>query len=153
MGFRAHLEKAKIGSGRLLAKSTMRAIMSTLRDFAIWLSHQDGFRRRIKLEHADYFRLSLRDEAEARAAPERAAPSIKQAKRVLALMHLQSARQSDLRASLSYGGARVPAVAALCASSRSSGVVRYRCRARRQGSRPHDPMLDHAFRYVPIVFG
>ncbi|MEM1350706.1 MAG: hypothetical protein AAGF27_00085 [Pseudomonadota bacterium] len=77
MGFRAHLEQAKTATGQPLSKSTRRAIMATMREFVIWLSQQDGFRRRVKLADAEYFRLSLRDEAEARAAPHRPAPSIK----------------------------------------------------------------------------
>ncbi len=86
MGFRAHLEQAKTATGQSLSKSTRRAIMATMREFVIWLSQQDGFRRRVKLADAEYFRLSLRDEAEARAAPHRPAPSMKQAQRTLAMM-------------------------------------------------------------------
>jgi hypothetical protein len=50
-------------------RSTRRAIMATLREFVIWLSQQDGFRRRVKVADAEYFRLSLRDEAEALCPP------------------------------------------------------------------------------------
>lgn len=116
MGFRTHLEQAKTAQGKPLSKSTQRAIMSTLRDFTIWLSQQDGFRRRIKLEHAEYFRLSLRDEAEARAAPERPAPSIKQAKRALQKMPEASPRalrDKALVSVLCLCGPRVAAVASL----------------------------------------
>ncbi|MCY4336268.1 MAG: hypothetical protein OXC60_16560, partial [Litoreibacter sp.] len=60
--------------------------METMRSFILWLSQQDGFRRRIKASDANYFQLSLRDEAEARAAPERPALSIRQAKRSLEMM-------------------------------------------------------------------
>lgn len=93
MGFRAHLEQAKGATGRPLGKSTTRAIMATMREFVLWLSQQDGFRSRVRAPDADYFRLSRRDEAEARAAPERAAPSIKQAKRALALMPASTPRE------------------------------------------------------------
>ncbi len=86
MSFRAHLEQAKSKAGKSLSKSTTRAIMATLREFTLWLSQQDGFRSRIKTADADYFNLSRRDEAEARAAPSRPTPSIKQAKRALSLM-------------------------------------------------------------------
>ncbi len=95
MGFRAHLERAKAANGKPLGKSTRRAIMATLREFVIWLSQQDGFKRRVKVADAEYFRLSLRDEAEARAAPQRPAPSIKQAQRALAMMPAENPR--DLR--------------------------------------------------------
>jgi len=76
MGFRAHLEQAKGNTNKPLAKSTMRAIMATMREFILWLSQQEGFRSKIRPAHAEYFNLSRRDEAEARAAPPRPAPSV-----------------------------------------------------------------------------
>lgn len=93
MGFRTHLEQAKGTTGKPLSKSTARAIMATLREFTLWLSQQDGFRSRIRAQDADYFNLSRRDEAEARAAPARPAPSIKQAKRALDLMPATTPRE------------------------------------------------------------
>ncbi len=71
MGFRTHLEQSKTKAGKPLGKSTMRSVLATLREFVLWLSQQDGFRSRIKAADADYFNLSRRDEAEARAAPPR----------------------------------------------------------------------------------
>ena len=53
MGFRAHLEQAEGATGRPLGKSTMRAILATLREFILWLSQQEGFRSRIKAADAD----------------------------------------------------------------------------------------------------
>ncbi len=116
MDFRTHLEQAKTAHDKPLSKSTQRAIMAMLRDFTIWLSQQDGVRRRIKLEHAEYFRLSLRDEAEASAAPESPAPSIKQAKRALAMMPDTTPRELRNKALVSLlclCGPRVAAVASL----------------------------------------
>ncbi len=66
--------------------------MATMREFTIWLSQQDGFRSRIRTPDADYFNLSRRDEAEARAAPARPAPSFKQARRAFDLMPASSAK-------------------------------------------------------------
>lgn len=86
MGFRTHLEQAKGVLGKPLGKSTLRSILATMREFILWLSQQEGFRSRIKAADADYFKLSRRDEAEARAAPPRPAPSVNQAKCALALM-------------------------------------------------------------------
>ncbi len=93
MDFRTDLERAKSASGKPLSKSTSRAIMATLREFTLWLSQQDGFRSRIRTSDADYFNLSRRDEAEARAAPPRPAPSIKQAKRAFELMPAKTPRE------------------------------------------------------------
>lgn len=114
--FRKHLEEAQSATGKPLSKSTTRAIMAALREFFLWLSQQDGFRRRIKAADADYFRLSLRDEAEARAAPERPAPSISQAKRALALMPETTPREmrdKAVVALLCLTGIRVSALVSL----------------------------------------
>lgn len=116
MGFRAHLEQAKSKTGKPLSKSTARAIMATLREFTLWLSQQDGFRSRIKTADADYFSLSRRDEAEARAAPTRPAPSIKQAKHALSLMPERTPRElrdKAIFALLCLTGIRVAALISL----------------------------------------
>lgn len=93
MGFRTHLEQAKGATGKPLSKSSARAIMATLREFTLWLSQQDGFRSRIRTSDADYFNLSRRDEAEARAASARPAPSIKQAQRAFEMMPATTPRE------------------------------------------------------------
>lgn len=116
VGFRAYLDHAKGQTGKPLAKSTTRAVMATMREFFLWLSQQEGFRRRIKAADANYFRLSLRDEAEARAAPERPAPSIHQAKRALGQMPSGTPRQMRDKAIfslLSLTGIRVAALTSL----------------------------------------
>lgn len=95
MGFRTHLEHVKSTTGKPLGKSTTRAIMAVMREFVIWLSQREGFRSRVRARDAEYFSLSRRDEAEARAAPERPAPSITQAKR--ALSKLPASTPHELR--------------------------------------------------------
>lgn len=116
MGFRTHLEGSKSKTGKPLAKSSMRAILATLREFILWLSQQDGFRSKIKAADADYFNLSRRDEAEARAAPPRPAPSINQAKHALGLMPSTTPHQKRDKAVfalLCLTGIRVAALASL----------------------------------------
>ena len=116
MGFRTHLENAKAATGRPVSKSTARAIMTTLREFTLWLSQQDGFRSRIRASDADYFNLSRRDEAEARAAVARPAPSIKQAKRALEMMPATTPREKRDKAVfalLCLTGIRVAALISL----------------------------------------
>ena len=116
MGFRTHLEHIKTNAGKPLGKSTMRCVLSTLREFILWLSQQDGFRSRIRASDADYFNLSRRDEAEARAAPPRPAPSINQAKRALGLMPSttpQQKRDKAIFALLCLTGVRVAALVSL----------------------------------------
>lgn len=116
MGFRSHLEESKTMTGKPLGKSTMRSVLATLREFTLWLSQQDGFRSRIRAADADYFNLSRRDEAEARAAPPRPAPSVNQAKRALALIPsatpLQK-RDKAIFALLCLTGIRVAALVSL----------------------------------------
>ena len=110
------MDHAQGKTGKPLAKSTTRAIMATMREFFLWLSQQEGFRRRIKAADVNYFRVSLRDEAEARAAPERPAPSIRQAKRALAKMPSGSPRQmrdKAIFALLCLTGIRVAALTSL----------------------------------------
>lgn len=116
MGFRTHLEQTKGANGRPLGKSTMCTILATLREFVLWLSQQDGFRSRIRASDADYFNLSRRDEAEARAVATRPAPSVKQAKHTLTLMHGQTPRQmrdKAVFALLCLTGIRVAALGSL----------------------------------------
>lgn len=116
MGFRTHLEQAKGANGRPLGKSTVRAILATLREFTLWLSQQDGYRSRIKPADADYFRMSRRDEAEARAAPVRPSPSVRQAKRALSMMPATTSRELRDRAVfalLCLTGIRVSALISL----------------------------------------
>lgn len=116
MGFRTHLEQAKGATNKPLAKSTMRATLATLREFTLWLSQQKGFRSKIKPADADYFNLSRGDEAEARAAPPRSAPSVNQTKRALYLMPTTSPvelRDKAVFALLCLTGVRVAALVSL----------------------------------------
>ena len=116
MGFRDHLERAKTPRGQPLGKSSARAIMATLREFTLWLSQQDGFRSRVRAADAEYFNLSRRDEAEARAAPARPAPSVKQAKRALQAMPTTTPhemRDKALFALLCLTGIRITALISL----------------------------------------
>lgn len=97
-------------------QSTARAIMATLREFTLQLSQQDGFRSRIRASDADYFNLSRRDEAEARAAPTRPAPSVKQAQRAFETMPATSPhemRDKAVFALLCLTGIRVGALISL----------------------------------------
>jgi site-specific recombinase XerC len=116
MGFRTHLEQTKGANDKPLSKSTMRALLATLREFVLWLSQQDGFRSRIRTSDADYFNLSRRDEAEARASTTRPAPSVKQAKHALKMMPTgtpHQMRDKAVFALLCLTGIRVAALISL----------------------------------------
>ena len=114
--FRVHLESAISSTGKPLGKSTMLGIHAALRKFILWLSQQEGFRRRIKAADSEYFNLSRRDEAEARAAPQKPAPSVAQAKRALSLMPEQTIierRNKAIVSLLCLTGIRVGALISL----------------------------------------
>lgn len=116
MRFRDHLETVKGRTGQPLGKSTLRSILATMREFILWLSQQDGFSKRIRPSDADYFNLSRRDEAIARAASARPAPSVKQAKHVLSLMdesNPRGLRDKAIFALLCLTGIRVAALVSL----------------------------------------
>lgn len=116
MGFRDHLERSKTSKGTPLGKSTTRGIVATMREFTLWLSQQDGFRSKVRASDAEYFNLSRRDEAEARAAPTRPAPSVKQAKRALEAMPATTPREmrdKALFALLCLTGIRISALISL----------------------------------------
>ncbi|MDA8584816.1 hypothetical protein N9L47_00950 [Rhodobacteraceae bacterium] len=101
-GVSPHLEQSKTIAGMPLGNSTMRSVLSTLREFILGLSQQDGFRSRIRASDAEYFTLSRRDETEARATPPRPVPSVNQAKRALGLMPSATPQQKRDKASLPY---------------------------------------------------
>lgn len=116
MRFRDYLEKAKGKTGKPLSKSTLRSILGTLREFILWLSQQKGYSSKIRPSDADYFNLSRRDEAEARASASRPAPSLNQAKHALSAMPSSMPREMRDKAIFSLlclTGIRVAALISL----------------------------------------
>lgn len=73
-------------TGDRLSKSTVLATVRDLRAFFLWLAREPGFRSHIDYGDADYFSLSDKDVAVARAHRERDVPSIEQCQRALAAM-------------------------------------------------------------------
>jgi integrase len=73
-------------SGEPLSKSTVLATVRDLRAFFLWLAREPGFRSCIDYGDADYFSLSDKDVAVARARRERDVPTVEQCQRVLAAM-------------------------------------------------------------------
>ncbi|SIT08073.1 Site-specific recombinase XerD [Roseivivax lentus] len=117
MVFRTDLGQAKDRTGKFLSKSTSRAIMATVREFTIWLSQQEGYRSRIRTSDADYFNLSRRDEAEARASSRRPTPSVQQGQHAFDLMPSTTPREmrdKAVFALLCLTGIRVGALISLC---------------------------------------
>jgi integrase len=73
-------------TGERLSKSTVLATVRDLRAFFIWLAREPGFRSHIDYGDADYFSLSDKDVAVARARHERDVPTVEQCQRALAAM-------------------------------------------------------------------
>lgn len=73
-------------TGERLSKSTVFATVRDLRAFFLWLAREPGFRSHIDYGDADYFCLSDKDVAVARAQRERNVPSLEQCRKALAAM-------------------------------------------------------------------
>src|SRR5207302_3639574 len=79
-------EAGNTRTGERLSKSTVFATVRDLRAFFLWLAREPGFRSHIDYGDADYFSLSDKDVAIARARRERDVPSLEQCRRALAAM-------------------------------------------------------------------
>lgn len=101
-------------SGERLSKAT---ILSTLRDlhaFFFWLAHLPGYKSHISYSDADYFNLSDKDVAIARAIREKPLPTLAQVEHVLSTMPLETLVDRRNRAVLAFAvvtGARAAALA------------------------------------------
>lgn len=84
MAFKRRLAEAVgVRSGEKLSKATVHSTLRDLKAFFEWLSREPGFRSQIAFSDADYFNLSEKDVAIARARREKAAPTAEQVERVL----------------------------------------------------------------------
>ncbi len=69
-----------------LAKATILATVKALKRFFGWLSHQSGYRSRIRRTDIEYLNLADRDVRAAKAPADRPAPSLDQVRKVFAVM-------------------------------------------------------------------
>ncbi|MCJ2180828.1 tyrosine-type recombinase/integrase [Novosphingobium album (ex Hu et al. 2023)] len=101
-------------SGDRLSKATMQSTLRDLKAFFEWLAREPGFRSHIEYADADYFNLSEKDTAIARARREKAVPTLVQVRHVLSVMPsatLLERRDRALVAFAAITGARVMALA------------------------------------------
>lgn len=101
-------------TGEQLSKATMLSTMRDLRAFFDWLAFQPGFKRQIEHRDAEYFNLSDKDKAVARAVRFKAAPTLEQVCHVLATMPTATVLERRDRALIAFAaitGARVNALA------------------------------------------
>ena len=85
--FGERLADARNGrTGERLSKATLHSTLRDLKAFFDWLAFQPGYKRRIAKGDAEYFNLSDKDKAVARAVRDKAAPTLEQVRHVLATM-------------------------------------------------------------------
>lgn len=101
-------------SGERLSKATVQSTLRDLKAFFEWLAREPGFRSHIEYADADYFNLSEKDAAIARARREKVVPTLEQVGRVLCAMPSATALERRDRALVAFTaitGARVMALA------------------------------------------
>lgn len=103
-------------SGKPLSKATQLHTLSALRGFLLWLADQPGYRTRIRYSDADYFSLSLKDTAIAKAERDIEGPTVEQVRHVVAAMPDATDIEKRNRALIAFAlltGARDDALASL----------------------------------------
>lgn len=100
-------------TGERLSKATLLSTMRDLRAFFFWLAHLPGFKSHIAYADADYFNLSDKDVAVARARREKRVPTLEQIHRVLAVMPAATALERRDRALIAFTAVTVSRVGAL----------------------------------------
>lgn len=100
-------------SGEKLSKATVQSTLRDLKAFFEWLAREPGFRSHVEYADADYFNLSEKDAAIARARREKAVPTLEQVHHVLGTMPFGTALERRDRALVAFAaitGARVMAL-------------------------------------------
>lgn len=114
VAFKARLAAANNArTGERLSKATVHSTMRELRAFFFWLAHLPGFKSCIAYADADYFNLSDKDVAVARARREKTVPSLEQVRHVLGVMPVATPFERRDRALVAFAaltGARVGAL-------------------------------------------
>ncbi len=115
VAFKAALSNANNArTGERISKATMLSTLRDLRAFFFWLAHLPGFKSHIQYADADYFNLSDKDVAVARAQREKPVPTLAQVNHVLTVMPAGTIVERRDRALIAFAaltGARVGALA------------------------------------------
>ena len=115
VAFKAVLANAvNARTGERISKATMLSTMRDLRAFFFWLAHLPGFKSHVAYADADYFNLSDKDVAVARARREKKVPTLAQVHHVLTTMSAEAVSNRRDRALIAFAaltGARVAALA------------------------------------------
>jgi hypothetical protein len=87
VAFKDHLAKqVNTKTREPLSKATAYATLASIKAFLQWLAGQPGFKSRLSYSDADFFSLSLKDTAIAKAPNEERVPTLEQIRHVLAHM-------------------------------------------------------------------
>jgi len=114
VAFKARLAEAtNARTGERLSKATMLSTLRNLRTFFFWLAHLPGFKSHIAYADADYFNLSDKDVAVARAHREKPVPTLEQVHHVLSVMPAATALQRRDRALIAFTALTAARVGAL----------------------------------------
>src|SRR5947209_5529033 len=115
--FKAGLAQAvNVRTGERISKATILSTLRDLRGFFFWLAHLPGFKSHIAYADADYFNLSDKDVAIARARREKRVPTLGQVEHVLSVLPGDTIVQRRDRALIAFAvlsGARVAALASM----------------------------------------
>lgn len=117
IGFSNHLaEQRNERTNKPLSKATLLSTLAILKAFFTWLALQPGFKSRFSYLDADYFALSLKDTAIAKAVHEKPVPTLEQIRRVILSMPHETEIERRDRALMAFGimtAARDGAIASL----------------------------------------
>ena len=117
MAFKNQLGEAlNARTGERLSRATVLSTMRELRGFFLWLAREDGFKSHIAYADADYFNLSVKDVAIARARRERPVPTLEQVRHVLSVLPSDTPAERRDRALIAFTmvtGIRAGALATL----------------------------------------
>jgi integrase len=112
VAFKARLGEAiNARTGERLSKATMLSTLRDLKAFFFWLAHLPGFKSYIRYDDSDYFSLSDKDVAIARATRDKPVPTLEQVHAVMPADTALERRDRALIAFAAITGARVNALA------------------------------------------
>ncbi|MEQ1498808.1 MAG: site-specific integrase [Novosphingobium sp.] len=115
VAFKTRLGEAVNGrTGERLSKATILSTLRDLKAFFFWLAHLPGFKSHIRYDDCDYFSLSDKDVAIARATRDKPVPTLEQVHRVLSTMPAATVLERRDRALIAFTaitGARANALA------------------------------------------
>lgn len=117
IGFKSHLERqVSARTKEPLSKATAYSTLAALKAFFQWLSREPGFKKRLNYSDADYFSLSLKDTAIAKAGNVERIPTLDQIRRVIEAMPAETDIEKRDRALIAFvllTGARDNAAASM----------------------------------------